>query len=446
MLILKMPEKRFYIHTFGCQMNKHDSEKAAGVLEAEGMAEAGSYGSADLIIFNTCSVRQKAEQKFVSELGRLKKIKKSRPGVKIAVMGCVAQEMKERLFRRAPHVDYVIGPGNIHMLSEISKEVLNGKGGAGEGGIFINDNPSIAETELPTVRKEGARAWVSIMYGCNNFCSYCIVPYTRGRERSRPSASILREVRTLSQQGFIEATLLGQNVNSYNGDTDFPGLLRLIDREVGRGGLDRVRFVTSHPRDLSDGLIEAMRDLESVCEHIHLPLQAGADRVLKLMNRGYTLGEYMRKIEKLRAAVPGIALTTDIIAAFPTETDQEHAQTANALRDIEFDGIFAFKYSPRPGTKASHKEGRISEEKGAERLTELLSIQDGITTRKNRELEGTSVEVLVEGTNDSGQLTGRTRTNKIVNFKGPGSLIKTLATVNVARAMRHSLLGEDVAD
>ncbi len=413
-------------------MNMHDSEKMAGVLRREGYSPAAEQKDADIIILNTCSIRQKAEQKFLSQLGRTKSLKKTRPGVKIAVAGCIAQQMGESLLARAPHVDYLIGPQNLQAVSGMALD--NGPA------TSLQDNPELASLELPAERKGRGRAWVSIMYGCNNFCTYCIVPYTRGREKSRPSESIVREIRGLAAEGCREVTLLGQNVNSYRSDTDFPGLLRKIDAIEG---IERVRFVTSHPRDFSDALIDAMAGLESVCEHIHLPLQSGSDRVLSLMNRSYTFDDYLGKVRKLRDRVPDVAITSDIIAGFPTETDAEHEDTLAALREVEFDGIFAFKFSPRPGTAASKMEGQLDESVKLERLQQVLSLQDGITQQKNRALEGSVLEVLVEGPSetDGGRLTGRTRSNKIVHFSGGGSSAGRLVRVEIVRAMKHSLQG-----
>jgi tRNA-2-methylthio-N6-dimethylallyladenosine synthase len=424
-------------------MNVHDSEKMAGVLRARGCAITEDSGEADLIIFNTCSIREKAEQKFLSELGKVKSLKRQRPGLKVAVAGCIAQQMGEGLLRRAPHVDYVIGPQNIHVLGDI---------GRGSPRAAVGENPLVAETDLPALRKEKGRAWVSIMYGCDNFCTYCIVPFTRGRETSRPWEGIMREVEGLSREGFKEVTLLGQNVNSYRGDTDFPGLLGKINSVEG---IERIRFVTSHPRDLSEALIEGIAGLGKVCEHIHLPLQSGSTRVLGLMNRGYSLEDYLKKVERLREMVPGIAITSDIIAGFPTETEEDHQETMRALRDIRFDGIFAFKFSRRPGTAASEMKGQLPEEVKLRRLREILALQDDITLQKNRPLEGASEEVLVEGPSETDRalLTGRTRTNKIVNFPFPDAphrevnmneqgLINRLIRVRILRARRHSLDGE----
>ncbi|MBI4823280.1 MAG: tRNA (N6-isopentenyl adenosine(37)-C2)-methylthiotransferase MiaB [Nitrospirae bacterium] len=433
--------KKFSITTFGCQMNVHDSEKIAGLLCKQGMSQTEDKKDADLIVFNTCSIRQKAEQKFLSELGKTKSLKRGMPTLKIAVTGCIAQQMGEKLFKKAPYVDYVLGTQNIHLISDLIK--------GNTCKSALNDNPFISEQKLPTLRKEKFRAWVSIMYGCNNFCSYCVVPYTRGRETCRSTENILKEIKELVGEGVKEVTLLGQNVNSYSSDTDFPGLLEKINAIPG---LERLRFVTSHPKDLSDKLITSMESLDKVCEHIHLPLQSGSTRILSLMNRGYSYEEYKIKVDKLRQAIPDIAITSDIIAGFPHETDKDHEDTINALREIEFDGIFAFKFSLRPGTKASLMERHIPEHIKAERLSEILKLQDEITLMKNKELEGRAVDVLIEGiskTNPALQ-TGRTRGNKIVNFsvidKERKFLLKegSLTQVKIIRARRHSLEGDGV--
>lgn len=413
-------------------MNVHDSEKVLGVLQEEGYSRTDDPRKADLIIFNTCSIRQKAEQKFYTQLGRTKSLKKKKPKVKIAVAGCIAQHEGEDIFKKAPHVDFVLGPQNIHILKDLVAGSIPS--------VAIEDNPEIAITDLPVKRMDGVKAWVAIMYGCNNFCSYCVVPYTRGRERSRPSENIYSEVVELAKEGYKEITLLGQNVNSYRSDTDFPGLLRKLDRV---GGIERIRFVTSHPKDLSDELINTMSELPKVCEHIHLPLQSGSSNVLGLMNRGYTYDDYVRKVAKLRERVSGISITTDIIAGFPGETEEDHKLTVKALKEIEFDGIFAFKFSPRPGTKAAQIEGHLPEGIKADRLKEILEIQEEITTKKNRLLEGTIQEILIEGESktDKGKLTGRTRTNKIVNIPRIDIEKGTLILVEIIKGRQHSLEG-----
>lgn len=427
--------KKYLIATWGCQMNVHDSEKMAGILAEAGYAPARDRSDADLIIFNTCSIREKAEQKFLSELGKLKSLKKSRPDVKIAVAGCVAQQMGEGLRKRAPHVDLILGPQNLHRIRDM------------DGGIprssALEENPSLQTEELPALRTEKGRAWVSIMYGCDNFCSYCVVPYTRGRERSRPSENIIREIEELASEGFKEVTLLGQNVNSYSSDTDFPGLLRKID---ALDGIERVRFVTSHPKDFSDSLINAMAELPSVCEHIHLPLQSGSSRILGLMNRKYSYDDYADKVRRLREKIPDISITSDIISGFPTETETDHKATVRALEETGFDGIFAFRFSPRPGTKAESMEGQLPEDVKLERLKEILALQDEITLKKNKPLEGTVKEVLVEGPSDTDpvKLSGRTRTNKIVNFSGTARESE-LVRVEIIVARKHSLEGTQAA-
>lgn len=428
--------KKYLIATWGCQMNVHDSEKMAGILSREGYAPARDHKEADLIIFNTCSIREKAEQKFFSELGKLKSLKKSRPDLRVAVAGCVAQQMGEGLMKRAPHVDFILGPQNLHRIPDME--------GRASRASALEDNPSLDMEELPALRTERGRAWVSIMYGCDNFCSYCIVPFTRGRERSRPSESIIREIEGLASEGYKEVTLLGQNVNSYRSDTDFPGLLRKIDAVEG---IERVRFVTSHPKDFSDALVDAMAELPSLCEHIHLPLQSGSSRILGLMNRKYGFEEYAGKVDRLKERIPGIAITSDIISGFPTETEADHRATVRALEELCFDGIFAFRFSPRPGTRAETMEGQLPEEVKLERLREILALQDDITLRKNKPLEGTVQEVLVEGPSetDPARLCGRTRTNKIVNFSGSareGELVR----VEIGVSKKHSFDGTRAAE
>lgn len=427
--------KKFYIETFGCQMNVHDSEKISGVLNEEGFSPAERPADSDLIVLNTCSIREKAEQKFFSELGRIKRLKRKNPKLKIAVAGCIAQQMGNEIFGRAPYVDFVFGPQNIHLLRNLIK--------TDKADAATEDNPEVAEIDLPVKRAKGGRAWVSIMYGCNNFCSYCIVPFTRGRERSRPSGNIIREIEDLVKGGFKEVTLLGQNVNSYRSDTGFPGLLEKVN---GIEGIERIRFITSHPRDLSEELIGAMGRLEKVCEHIHLPLQSGSSSVLERMRRGYTYEDYLKKVNALRAALPGISITTDVITGFPGETEDDHRMTLKALEEIGYDGIFAFKFSPRKGTVAASMAGQVAEETKSERILHILELQDGITLRKNKSLEGSVQEVLVEGPSetDPERLTGRTRTNKIVNFKGASARVGQILHVRISRGRKHSLDGEAV--
>lgn len=426
-----MMNKSFFIYTYGCQMNVHDSEKMLGTLEKEGFSLAERPDYADLIIFNTCAIRAKAEQKFFSQLGRTKLLKRKKPHLKIAIAGCVAQESKEAIRKRAPYVDVILGPQNIHQVKNLFSSSQP---------MFIEENPSIALQEYEMHRQSLSRAWVSIMYGCNNYCSYCIVPYTRGREISRPSKNILSEIGHLKARGYREVTLLGQNVNSYRSDMDFVQLLY----EISRIGLDRVRFVTSHPRDLSPALIQAIAELPDVCEHLHLPLQSGSDRVLDMMNRQYTYAAYREKVLKIRERVPGIAITTDIIVGFPGESDRDYEATIGALEELRFDGMFGFKYSMRKGTRASLMDGQVPEHIKTERINRLLKTQELITLHCNESLEGSVQEILIEGPSDADpqMLMGRTRTNKIVTVRNSGEKEGTMLSVKIRKARHHSLDGE----
>ncbi|MBI5740762.1 MAG: tRNA (N6-isopentenyl adenosine(37)-C2)-methylthiotransferase MiaB [Nitrospirae bacterium] len=440
--------KKYHIHTFGCQMNVHDSEKVAGILSEAGYGQADSMNDADVIVLNTCSIRDKAEQKFYSELGRLVTVKKDNPNLKIAVAGCIAQQRGEGLFKRFPYVDIIFGPDNIN---NFQTWIMNGKQDIGQvtKKAALDFNPEYHLKHLPVKRAGKLKAWVSIMYGCDNFCAYCVVPFTRGRERSRSGKDIFNEISALAGQGFREVTLLGQNVNSYGRNLpenmDFPDLLKMIhDIE----GLKRIRFVTSHPRDLSEKLISTMKDLPKLCRHIHLPVQSGSDRILNLMNRGYCLEEYKYKTDMLKSAMPDIAITTDIITGFPGETEEDHQCTISTLADIGYDGIFAFKYSRRPGTKALDLPDHVDEKIKARRLSEILTIQEGITYSKNRLLEGKVFDVLVEGVSetDCDKLTGRTGSNKIVNFYGSQNDIGRSLDVKISEAKLHSLVGEKVGN
>jgi len=428
-----MMEKTFYIYTYGCQMNVHDSEKMLGTLEEAGYAAAESPDSADLIIFNTCAIRAKAEQKFFSQLGRTKLLKRRNPHMKIAVAGCVAQESRDNIRKRAPYVDFVLGPQNIHHVKNLFH---------GPRQTFVEENPDISTQEYEMRRQSLSRAWVSIMYGCNNFCSYCIVPYTRGREISRPSNSILSEIRDLKERGYREVTLLGQNVNSYRSDMDFVQLLH----EIGRIGIDRIRFVTSHPRDLSPSLIQAIADIPCVCEHLHLPLQSGSDRVLERMNRNYTYAAYREKVLMIRERVPDIAITTDIIVGFPGERDSDYEATVHAMEELRFDGMFGFVYSKRKGTRAFDMEDQVPEDIKTERINRLLKVQEDITLQRNMSLEGSVQEILIEGPSetDPNMLMGRTRTNKIVTIPHEGDQEGTLLSVKIRRARHHSLDGRRI--
>jgi tRNA-2-methylthio-N6-dimethylallyladenosine synthase len=430
---------KFHIITFGCQMNEHDSERMSGILEEQGGIPSTDPEKADMVILNTCSIREKAEQKFYSELGRLRSLKSEHPGLKIAVAGCIAQQEGRNILSRAPYVDIVFGPSDIARLSAIvDKGLIKSSPVIETGG-----DPEYHRKTIKTARRDKIKAWVSIMYGCDNFCTYCIVPYLRGRERSRQPQDIVREVQQLAVQGYQEVTLLGQNVNSYGKgleqEIDFPALLRMINDETS---ISRIRFVTSHPRDLSRGLISAVRDLSKVCEAIHLPVQSGSDSILRAMNRKYSRQEYKDKVDRLRETVPDIALTTDIIVGFPGETEQDYEMTSQLLQEVQFDGIFAFKYSKRPGTAALALADHVKEEVKERRLTEILALQKAITVKKNKVQIGSIREILIDGTSKKGgTLTGRTRGNKTVNVAAPGSLMGSLVKVRITDASVNSLTG-----
>jgi len=436
--------RKVHIKTWGCQMNEHDSERIAGVLSENGYQLTGDIKDANLVILNTCSVRDKAEHKFFSEVGRIRDLKKEKPDLLIGVGGCIAQQKGKEITKRTKGVDLVFGTRSIHeipklleALSKKSKHLVN-----------VAEH-KINTVSYPALRKRGIKAWVSIMYGCNNFCTYCVVPYTRGREESRPKEEILKEVQNLADQGFKEITLLGQNVNSY--ETDFPALLRYLHSV---DGIERIRFMTSHPKDLSDNLIDAMAELSKVCNHLHLPLQSGSDRILKLMNRGYTYSEYKEKIDRIRDRMPEIGITTDIIVGFPGETEDDLNMTLDTLRDVEYDNLYAFKYSKRQDTAAEKFDGHLPKNIKEERLALVMSLQAEITTRKNKAHIGKAVEVLVEGASeaDKNRLTGRTAESRIVNFTpfrdksltgftGHPELIGRFVNVKIANANLSNLEG-----
>jgi len=431
--------KSFHIITFGCQMNEHDSERIAGILEKQG-CHSSACEDADIIVLNTCSIREKAEQKFYSELGRIKKYKIAKPELIIVAAGCIAQQEGKAILSRAPYVDVIIGTSDLEKLPELIEKRFD----SCKPAFDVSGDPDYHIKRLPALRNDGIKAWVSIMYGCNNFCSYCVVPYVRGRERSRPSDDIVNEVRQLAEKGYKEVTLLGQNVNSYgNGcesPVNFPSLLKLLNNETD---ITRIRFVTSHPRDLSEELISAIRDLSKVCESLHLPVQSGSNTILHAMNRRYSREEYLDKVSRLRQEVPGITLSTDIIVGFPGETEKDFLQTMKLLEEVHFDSIFAFKYSQRPQTAACKYQDDVEQQIKEKRLHEVLALQKNITFEQNKRQIGTVQEVLVDGQSKKGvRLSGRTRGNKVVNFEAPSELIGNLVHVSITKAGMNSLTGD----
>ncbi len=430
--------KKYYIRTFGCQMNVNDSQKMAGMLKQLGYEPARSWEDADIILVNTCSVREKPDQKVLSTLGEYKKIKKKKPDAIIGVCGCLAQRAGHELLQKAPFVDMVFGTTNIHHLPQLLEEALKGN-----KAVEILEEIDANETELdkyPTVRDNPYTAYITIIRGCDKKCTYCIVPYTRGRERSRRIGDILREVQELVEDGVKEIHLIGQNVTAYGKDLGDVKFWELLYAVADIDGVERIRFTTGHPRDLDEDTIKAMADIPQVCEYLHLPIQAGSDKILKAMDRGYTQKEYLQKIELLKKYIPEIALSTDIIVGFPGETYEDYLETIKVLKEVEYDQVFAFKYSPRPGTPAAEMEQTENPEEIGKRLNDLIQLQKEISMKKNLAYEGKIVEVLVEEEKD-GKLVGRTRTNKLVYFEGGNNLLGKLVNVKITKPNRFSLEG-----
>lgn len=436
--------KKLYIQTYGCQMNQYDSERIAQVMGREGYDRTDRIDAADLILLNTCSVRDKAEQKVYSALGSWKEFKKYRDGVIIGVGGCVAQQEGERLLKRAPHLDLVFGTHNIHKLPDMIEQVEAAQLRPVETAFYRD--PAYMEDADGRTQVQGAKAFVTIMQGCNKVCSFCIVPHVRGREVSRPSAKIIAEVEALVARGVIEVMLLGQNVNSYGkltpGELSFAELLRRVD---AIDGLERIRFTTSHPQDLSPDLTEAFAELNHLCEHLHLPVQSGSDTVLARMRRGYTREEYLQRLRRLRDRCPEVALSTDIIVGFPGESDAEFEATLELLEQVGYDEIYSFVYSPRSQTvSAKIYKDDISENLKKERLKSVQVVQNSISLKRNRRRIGNLEEVLIDGPSKlkNGQVMGRTRGNRIVNVNGSDSLTGKLIPVRITGATATSLIGE----
>lgn len=438
-----MASKKLVVITYGCQMNVYDSERIVGLLQQADYELTAELQEADLVLLNTCSIREKAEQKFYSELGRLKRLKNQKPDMLLGVCGCIAQRAREEILQRAPYVDLVFGTLNVSRVLELVRQVEDSQAPVFEIADKVLDDDLGA---LPVARDSQVTAFVSVMHGCNKRCSFCVVPNTRGPQVSRPLDIILDEVRGLAQAGYREVTLVGQNVNAYGVDLrpcrlDFADLLEAVN---AIDGMERIRFVTSHPLDFTQRLIDAMAHLEKVCESLHLPFQSGADRILKLMRRGYTAAQYRELIARLRTAVPDLALSTDVIVGFPGETEEEFLETRSMLEYVRFDSMFLFNYSERPGTVAPNMPDQVPHEVKQRRFDGLMNMQRRIGLAANLAYEGQTYEVLVEGPSkkDPHKLTGRTRSNKIINFSGDPTLIGAMIPVQVTHAGLFSLEGE----
>ena len=434
---------RYFIKTFGCQMNEYDSSRMGDVLEAwDDLTPAADEQSADILLMNSCSVRDKAEDKVYSLLGHWRALKVARPELIIGVGGCVASQEGEAITARAPFVDLVFGPQTVHRLPEM----IEARRRSGRSQVDVSF-PEIEKFDrLPPPRAEGASAFVSIMEGCSKFCSYCVVPYTRGEEISRPAESVLAEVRGLIAQGVGEITLLGQNVNAYEGAREDGSQLDLgaLILEIAQyEGLRRVRFTTSHPINFSDGLVAAYARTAKLANHLHLPVQSGSDRILQLMRRGYTVLQFKDKLRRLRAVRPDICISTDLIVGFPGETERDFEQTLALTRDVNFDQSFSFIYSRRPGTPAASLPDDVPHEVKQERLQRLQAVLDAQARAINSSMVGTRQTVLVErpSRRDPRQLAGRTENNRWVNFDGPAALLNQFVDVDVTEAMPNSLRG-----
>jgi len=434
-------------------MNVRDSEFVLGLMLKHGFAQAQVAKKADVILFNSCSVRKHAEDRLFSNIAELAPHKKKKPELVIGLMGCTAQYHKEDILKKAPLVDLVCGPGDEGNLPALIKDVLEHR--CPVIATANVDTPRIEQ--CPEYRESHFKALVSIGEGCDNYCAYCVVPYVRGRERSRGEKDIIREVKDLADRGFKEITLLGQNVNSYGRNTQYAirdtryerqttGFISLLTRLNAIKGIERIRFMTSHPKDASVELFKAMRDLEHVCEHLHLPIQAGSDRILKMMNRGYTAKHYLELIEDYRKMVPGGSVTTDIIVGFPTETEADFEETLRVVKEAGFDSAYMFKYSPRPPAKSAQLKDDVPAEVKQKRLVRLLNLQCAISKKRNEALRGKIVEVLVDDMHrkDRGVLTGRTRTNKVAVCKGGKELIGSFVKVQINDVSPHALKGRIV--
>ncbi len=436
-----MSKNTVYIETYGCQMNVADTELVMGILKNKGYELTSEAKGADVVLLNTCSIRENAEQRIYGRLGNLKRLKNENPDMVIGILGCMAERLRQDLIEEKKMVDLVVGPDEYRRLPEYIDMAFGG-----EKGIGVRLSKTETYDDIIPYREDGLQAWISVMRGCDKFCTFCVVPFTRGRERSRSLVSIVEEVKALSQRGFREVTLLGQNVNSYDDNgNDFADLLAAVAQ------VDpwmRVRFTTSHPQDLSMKLLETISAYTNICNYIHLPVQSGSNRILELMNRTYTKEQYLALIENARRIIPGVSFSTDIIAGFPTETWEDHLETIDVMRKVRYDGAYMFKYSPREGTKAYRMTDDVPEEMKTKRLQEIIDLQQQISFEINQAMIGTEEIILVEGESKKSNLflAGRTDTNKVVVFPRHDSIKEgDYVSVRISRATSATLFGEFVA-
>lgn len=435
----------YFIHTYGCQMNVHDSEKIAGILEDIGYQSCDSVDTADIIVFNTCCIRETAEQKIYGHIGAVKKLKRKNPNLLAVVCGCMSQQegVAEKIKASYPYVDIVLGTSNLNQLSDAILSARSKK-------KFYNvDFTKYREEDFRQSRSSFPNAWVNINYGCNNFCTYCIVPYVRGRERSRPLEDILTEIKQLLAEGYKEITLLGQNVNSYGHDLEGGETFAKLLHEIGNlDGKFRLRFMTSHPKDLSQDVIDAIAQYPNICDNIHLPVQSGSNEILRRMNRRYTREDYFALIDRIRAKLPNVGITTDIMVGFPDESEQDFEDTLDLVRHVKYSSAFCFVYSRRKGTPAYSMENQIPYAVKKDRITRLLACQNEVTKEISKTMVGKRYEVLVEGANFHYQNTmcGRTESGRLVNFKCDESYIGKFVTVEIERASSATLWGKIVTE
>jgi tRNA-2-methylthio-N6-dimethylallyladenosine synthase len=436
---MKTEERTYWIRTFGCQMNEHDSERMAGMLESDGYRKVDAPEDASVVVFNTCCIREKADERLYGNLGHVKSLKDERPDLRIVVGGCLAQKDRHVIQERAPYVDVVLGTHNLASLPRLLQESVSGPA------FEILEQTEVFPSALPARRSSPWHAWVSISIGCNNSCTFCIVPAVRGKEVSRRVGDIAQEVSELVDDGVIEVTLLGQNVNSYGRDIGgtplFSKLLRTLD-EIPK--LERVRFTSPHPKDFREDTVAAMAECRTVCEHIHLPVQAGSDRVLKRMKRAYSRSRYLDKVRMVREAIPDVAITTDIIVGFPGETEEDFLDTMSLVEEARYDAAYTFQYSPRPMTEAASLDDHLPKAVVQERFERLIALQERISLEQNEASVGRTEEVVVEGTSKKNldRLTGRTRGNKLVHFDSDGAEAGSFRTVQITSAHPHHLDGK----
>jgi tRNA-2-methylthio-N6-dimethylallyladenosine synthase len=435
-----MHKNKVYIETYGCQMNAADTEIVLGILNNKGYSQTKNADEADVVLFNTCSIRENAEQRIYGRLGNFKNLKDSKPDLVVGILGCMAERLRKDLVEQKSIVDLVVGPDEYRRLPELIDVAYNG-----DKGIGVKLSRTETYDDIIPHREDGLQAWISVMRGCDKFCTFCVVPFTRGRERSRVLSSVVDEVTQLSERGFKEVSLLGQNVNSYKDkNKDFADLLAVcaeVDRSI------RIRFTTSHPQDLSDKLLYTISEHPNICNYIHLPVQSGSDRILKHMNRTYTIDHYLKLIKKARKIISGVSFSTDIISGFPTESYEDHFNTLDVMKEVRYDGAFMFKYSPRKGTKAYSMKDDISDETKSKRLQEIIELQQQISFEINQELVGTDEIVLVEGPSRKSDdfLAGRTDTNKVVIFpKKNGIQAGDYIRIKISRATQATLFGDFV--